>query len=205
MIRKPWECLGIEKLRCRIVKIERLTQDEKAVYDNMMDKFLRIQDDMDEMAWELTDMEQTVMLKLKRSREQQEKVYDCLARLTRLKHLDLGFDNRCPFLFENNHGTRSNDEDIAPALDTLELSLESGLDRLDALENLEVFGFEAIDHRIEERELEWMTKSWPKLKLIYGLGEDSLLMIEPEERKTQLRKHMEMLRPDVKHGSYVRG
>ncbi|KAF9366601.1 hypothetical protein BGX34_000069 [Mortierella sp. NVP85] len=205
MIRKPWECLGIEKLRCRIVKIERLTQDEKAVYDNMMDKFLRIQDDMDEMAWELTGMEQTVMLKLKRSREQQEKVYDCLARLTRLKYLDLGFDNRYPFSFESRHRTRSNDEDIAPALDTLELSLESGLDRLGALGNLEVFGFEAIDHRIEEKELEWMTKNWPKLKLLYGLGEDSLLMIEPEERKTQLRKYMEMLRPDVKHGSYVRG
>ncbi|KAF8946189.1 hypothetical protein BGZ47_001077 [Haplosporangium gracile] len=92
-----------------------------------------------------------------------------------------------------------------PYENTLELTLATGLDHLSGLRHLEVFGFEGVDHRIGKKELEWMAINWPKLKIIRGLQEDDHLeKMEPDPVKTELRRYMKMLRPDVKHESLSR-
>ncbi|KAF9080250.1 hypothetical protein BGX23_002407 [Mortierella sp. AD031] len=101
-------------------------------------------------------------------------IFDRLASLTRLKHLDLGYENRNPWEYKLGHYYAADDENEylaydGPAFDTLELTLESGLGRLAALKDLEMFGFECVNHRIGRAELDWMAKSWPKLKLILTL------------------------------------
>ncbi|KAF9366604.1 hypothetical protein BGX34_000072 [Mortierella sp. NVP85] len=206
MIREPWACQGIEKLRCRIVGVERLTKDEQVIYNRMIEANPLCQDEA--MAGLIStingDEERSVMLKRRRSQEQQRRVYERLANLGQLKHLDLGYENRNPWTYKENIYVSAHDgQEYAhykesPIPDTLELSLESGLDQLGALKDLELFGFEAIDHRIGKKELEWMAKSWPKLRLIYGLL-DCLFMIEQDKKKLDLRKYMQALRPDVKH------
>ncbi|KAK3816096.1 MAG: hypothetical protein J3Q66DRAFT_192325 [Benniella sp.] len=191
MIREPWACQGIEKLRCRIVGVVRLTKDEQAIYEKPS----------------TSDETIAVLQTLLQSREQQGLVYERLASLKHLKHLDLGFENRSPrlyralFNFIREFGGDGSFLDEEPTPDTLELSLESGLGQLGTLKNLEMIGFEAIDHRIKEKELEWMAKSWPKLKLMYGLAEHSMFEFKQDERKKELKRFMKMLRPDVEHGS----
>ncbi|KAF9919542.1 hypothetical protein BGZ65_012046, partial [Modicella reniformis] len=104
-----------------------------------------------------------------------------------LKRLDLGFENRWPRSFVDNYISEIDGEEYmayeGPTPDTLDLSLESGLYQLEALRDLEMFGFEAIDHRISKREVEWMARSWPKLKLVYGLAKDCLYKLEPDMKK----------------------
>jgi hypothetical protein len=134
-----------------------------------------------------------------------------LGTLINLRVLDLGYEwrdiwadsrrdtLRYTYLGQEyiNYGT--------PFKNTLQLTLATGLDRLSGLRHLEVFGFEGVDHRIRKEELEWMAVHWPKLKVMRGLQEDDHLeKIEPDPVKTELRRHMEMLRPDVKHESLSR-
>lgn len=87
-----------------------------------------------------------------------------------------------------------------PFPDTLELSLASGLDRLSTLTELEVFGFESVDHRIDEEELSWMAEKWPRLRVMRGLHElEDIPMLMHDGEKWHLRVFMQRLRPDVRH------
>ncbi|KAF9927703.1 hypothetical protein BGZ65_006650 [Modicella reniformis] len=154
----------------------------------------------------LTRTERVVVQKLKHSQDQHRKVYERLASLQHLKRLDLGFETRSPDSYKASHFYTSEVDGKkylhygGSTIDhTLELSLESGLDQLKALKNLELFGFGRVDHRITKKELEWMARSWPKLKIMCGLAEDRLYMIEQDRKKAELREYMQMLRPDVVH------
>ncbi|OAQ35773.1 hypothetical protein K457DRAFT_132463 [Linnemannia elongata AG-77] len=86
-----------------------------------------------------------------------------------------------------------------PIPDTLELSLEAGLRNLGGLKELEVFGFEGLNYRIGERELEWMSEEWPKLRCLRGLQVDVLRGAKPDRRRNELREYMMSMRPDVVH------
>ncbi|KAF9924574.1 hypothetical protein FBU30_005492 [Linnemannia zychae] len=77
----------------------------------------------------------------------------------------------------------------------MELSLETGLDQLSDLVELEVFGFEGINHRIGKMEIKWIAAHWPRLRVMRGLQEDSLDMLEPDYERAELRKYMQELRP----------
>ncbi|KAG0277774.1 hypothetical protein BGZ95_005358 [Linnemannia exigua] len=83
-----------------------------------------------------------------------------------------------------------------PVLDTLELSLESGLERLSALKELEVFGFEWVNHGIGKREC-W--SGWLRLRVMWGLGKDRFRQMEYDSYKGELREYFQALRPDVVH------
>ncbi|KAK3816123.1 MAG: hypothetical protein J3Q66DRAFT_440609 [Benniella sp.] len=74
MIREPWACLGIEKLRFRIVGIERLTQDEQTIYDGVVAANPRYRGEG--IVLELGDEERAVIQKFERGREQQQQVYE---------------------------------------------------------------------------------------------------------------------------------
>ncbi|KAG0034832.1 hypothetical protein BGZ81_002925 [Podila clonocystis] len=193
---QPWACLGLERLSCRIVGLERLIRADQIVANRVLspgyDK-------------ELTAEEALVVEKFKRCRDQHSGIYDRLATMTKMRHLNLGIENRDPATFEDGRRYEVNGVEYVaykgPMFDTLELSLASGLDRLGALKDLEVIGFECINHRIGRPELEWMAKAWPKLKLMYGLDKERLHGIEHNQERAALREYFQVLRPDVKHES----
>jgi hypothetical protein len=85
-------------------------------------------------------------------REIQQRVYDRLARFTNLETLWLG-------------GYRDYPETYC-----LEMSLESGLDRISGLKRLKLLGVYFMRTRIGEAEVKWMVEQWPKLSVIYGLS-----------------------------------
>ncbi|KAG0265938.1 hypothetical protein BGZ95_003168 [Linnemannia exigua] len=129
-----------------------------------------------------------------------------VSSLTRLKHLDLGYESRYPWTFKSEETYERKGVEYVrypdnKTFDTLELSLESGLDRLGALKNLEMFGFECLNHRIGRKELDWMAKSWPRLRMMYGLDKERLYKIEHDEERAALKEYFEELRPDVVHDS----
>ncbi|KAK3816095.1 MAG: hypothetical protein J3Q66DRAFT_431648 [Benniella sp.] len=171
LIREPWACQGIEKLRFLIVGVERLTNVEQALYDRIIATHPEFEnEDIAGLVSRVSDEERVVIQKFRRSREQQHQIYERLASLKHLKHLYIGYECRYPWNFknENRYISEFDGEEYTvygdkPMPDTLELSLESGLG---TLKDLEMIGFEGNDHRIDKKELEWMATSWPKLKLM---------------------------------------
>ncbi|KAG0017153.1 hypothetical protein BGZ81_010870 [Podila clonocystis] len=53
--------------------------------------------------------------------------------------------------------------------DCLEMTLESGLDELVDLKDLEVLDFHHMDHRAGVPELEWMVANFPRLRMVVGM------------------------------------
>lgn len=200
MLRRPWVCLGLEQLSCQIRGLARLSEDEES-----MARRARAPCNIDHQELGGED-EQHAVKKFERCRDQHYGVYDRLASLTRLRYLDLGLENRVPEVDSDDEEYYEDEEKkyIAyekPPFDTLELSLASGLDRLGVIKNLEVFGFECTNHRIERAELDWMAKSWPKLRLMYGLDKEQQPRMKHDHRRAELREYFQKLRPDVVHDS----
>ncbi|KAK3816127.1 MAG: hypothetical protein J3Q66DRAFT_341724 [Benniella sp.] len=195
MIRESWVCQGIETLRCRIVGVVRLTKDEQTTLNNILASHPTFQHhgDVSGILSALSDKERAVVQKHLRSREQQRQIYERLASLQHLKYLDIGFEIQ----EYTGHQPRRTP-------DTLELSLESGLGHLGSLKNLEMFGFEGVEHRIDGKELEWMAGNWPELKLMHGLVDDHFEVAEPNMEKPRLREYMQTLRPDIMQVSFFR-
>lgn len=88
------------------------------------------------------------------ARELHGQVYDRLARLTNLETLCLGL--------RRTHSQ----------YDCLEISLESGLDKLSGLKRLKELDVTGTRTRIGLKEVQWMTEHWPRLTAIYGLCEE---------------------------------
>ncbi|KAK3811074.1 MAG: hypothetical protein J3Q66DRAFT_58551 [Benniella sp.] len=88
--------------------------------------------------------------------EIQSQVYDRVGRLTNLEMLRLG-DGYGAFRY-----------------DCLEMSLESGLDKLSGLKSLDHLSIEKLATKIGTQEVQWMVKNWPKLRYIFGLDRNEL-------------------------------
>ncbi|KAG0246480.1 hypothetical protein B0O80DRAFT_454130 [Mortierella sp. GBAus27b] len=80
--------------------------------------------------------------------EIQGRVYDRIARLQNLETLWLG----CP-------GRK----------DCLEMSLDSGLDKLSGLKKLQVLNVSNLVAKIDVQEIQWMTEQWPRLHTVHGV------------------------------------
>ncbi|KAG9062335.1 hypothetical protein KI688_005250 [Linnemannia hyalina] len=181
---EPWVCQELTFLRCQVKGVQRLSSQDQERYSVIVCGSLS-EDDVR-------------LLQLRRtSLQQQKKIYRKLATLTQLRVLDLGLEYRRLY-----RGLQMSDEQYLTVdglfPDTLELTLESGLGKLETLKALQVFGFEGVDHRIGLTELEWMAKKWTGLEEMRGLHKFSA-RIEYKRRKDELRNHFEGLRPDVKH------
>ncbi|KAK3811093.1 MAG: hypothetical protein J3Q66DRAFT_58718 [Benniella sp.] len=87
-------------------------------------------------------------------REVQSQVYDRLGRLTSLESL------------------RLHDECGALQSDCLEMSLESGLDKLSGLKSLKELCVGRMATKIGIKEVQWMAENWPKFSVIRGFDED---------------------------------
>lgn len=195
----PWICHRLEVLHFQIAGVHRLKAGEQK---NLL-SIISANDD--ETGRKLTNKEQDILDRHRRGQEQQKKIFAQLALMTHLKVLDPGFEWR-----NLGHVYRVQYYEVEgqsyvryanPYADTLELTLQSGLDQLTDLVNLEVFGFEGINHRLGDEELAWIAVHWPRLRVMRGLQEDSLPMLEPDARRTELRRRMQELCPDVRHRS----
>ncbi|KAH7044419.1 hypothetical protein BKA57DRAFT_440512 [Linnemannia elongata] len=186
---EPWVCQGLTFLRCQVKGVQRLSSQDQERYSVIATRTEH--DTLSEDDVRLVQLHAT-------SLEQQKKIYRKLATLTQLRVLDLGGEYR-----RLNKDFQLSDEEYlgvnGPLLGTLELTLESGLGQLETLKALQVFGFEGVDQRIGQAELEWMARKWAGLKELRGLHDKFPARIEYERRNIELKEHFEVLRPDVKH------
>jgi hypothetical protein len=86
------------------------------------------------------------------ARETHDQIYDRLARLASLEVLAL----------EGNHYHHMSG--------CLEMSLESGLDKLSGLKLLRELDTNGLRTKIGVKEVQWMTEHWPRLRVVRGLG-----------------------------------
>lgn len=198
MLALPWVCHQLEVLHFQITGIHRLKADEQ-------ETLLSILSAMDDTVKKLSNKELDILDKYKRGQAQQQRVFAQLALMTHLRVLDAGLEWRnLGHVYWVQHYEvegQTYRRYTSPYADTLELTLESGLDQLTDLVNLEVFGFEGISHRLGDQELSWIAEHWPRLRVMRGLQEDSLPMLEPDVKRAELRKWIQELRPNVRHRS----
>lgn len=72
--------------------------------------------------------------------------------------------------------------------DCLQLTLESGLEILGGLKDLRGINVAHMEHGMGIAEVQWMVKSWLKLKSIFGLKEDSEAYLWLKENHPELTK-----------------
>ncbi|KAF9156797.1 hypothetical protein BG015_001129 [Linnemannia schmuckeri] len=197
IITLPFVCQELVVFRCQIRGVPRLTPAEQ-ISVTVQESSLTT----------LREEQEAALRKQEQSRDVQQRVLDRLASLTHLRTVDLGFEYRDLDIFFG-HGSsgrkKAAQEDYdygSPFLDTLELSLDSGLDHLGALTKLEVFGFESLNHRIGRAELAWMAAHWPRLRVIRGIHVDKKMLRvkrSVDNYKEELRTYMRTLRSDIVH------
>jgi hypothetical protein len=195
-----WVCEGLEVFRCQILGLKRLNMSEHSVLSYIIESGLREE--------EYSDEERLVLENVRKCQDLHEGVYDQLSKLSQLRVLDLGYEYRSIRFYRKHYTVGGNEyRDYGGVIrDTLQLSLASGLDRLSTLKNLQVFGFEGVDHEMDLPELEWIAEHWPKLRIMRGLQkDDSLAYIRPDKFRRELRKAMQSLRPDIRHESGKKG
>ncbi|KAF9138121.1 hypothetical protein BG015_002480 [Linnemannia schmuckeri] len=205
LIENPFACEeGLETFRCQVVGLERLYIDKASCMDKIIELTSTGRGESGGVTTTAEKMDEALQ-------ELQIKVFEQLGRFTRLTTLDLGYAWRHPNSANQGRsrfykGADGKDcvryED--PIRGTLDLTLETGLDRLSTLTRLEVFGFEGVDFRLGKPELEWMAVNWPQLKVLRGLQrDDSLPWIEADVNKAELRRYMQKLRPEVRHEGQI--
>ncbi|KAK5817037.1 hypothetical protein F5H01DRAFT_342284 [Linnemannia elongata] len=107
------------------------------------------------------------------SREIQGRILDRLARMTRLERLELGNEDRALDSEERRRMPTTfltAMDGLEFQYDCLEMSLGSGLWKLEGLKELRVLGVVRMATRIGEEEERWMKECWPKLELMYRTG-----------------------------------
>ncbi|KAG0270469.1 hypothetical protein BGZ95_001682 [Linnemannia exigua] len=111
------------------------------------------------------------------------RVYSQLARLTNLQELRMGilYDT------QNDNYHRYNKE-LDRQYDCLAMSLESGLDLLRGLKNLQIVALEDMEVGIDaEDELKWVAQHWPKAKIIttdIGTDQDTDSVLSGDEDRS---------------------
>ncbi|KAF9380031.1 hypothetical protein CPB97_008614 [Podila verticillata] len=94
------------------------------------------------------------------SRQVQCHFFRQLARQTLLEELRLGTD----------HGDRKSWQYFQ--CNSLEMTLQSGLDELRGLDKIRVLDIKLLNHYASIRELEWMQRNWPGLQCVEGICRD---------------------------------
>ncbi|KAG0275659.1 hypothetical protein BGZ95_008528 [Linnemannia exigua] len=193
LLRCPWVATNLDIFRVQIVGVPRLSVEQQDRFERAMKKAA--------LSETLVSEERALFRLYRQSRDEQHQILQRLGTLSRLRVLDLGYEYR-----QVDHSPRmvmfEGKEYIGyggPIYDTLELSLDAGLTTLGGLKELEVFGFEGVNHCIGEKELDWMGDSWPRLRALRGLQTDVLRRAKPDRRRDALRKYMVSIRPDVQH------
>ncbi|KAF8959465.1 hypothetical protein BGZ46_001753 [Entomortierella lignicola] len=97
-------------------------------------------------------------------------VYRHLGSLTALRELRLGHGER-DWGNENKFWVDEDEQTVYDVnqYECLEMTLDTGLDMLSELKQLEVLDVTLMSHRIGIKEVQWMSENWPKLKKVSGL------------------------------------
>ncbi|KAF9100686.1 hypothetical protein BGX29_006362 [Mortierella sp. GBA35] len=185
-----WICAGLKTFRCQIVRLPTLTKSDRALLDSISAGSVSTEDP--HHIWALEKQQWWLDIHWI--------VYDQLASLTQLTVLDLGWEGRDVWRWEESIVRPSDVWSEEPIYETLELSLASGLDLLAPLTKLEVFGFDGVNHKIGKQELEWMARTWIRLKIMRGLHASTDPRITRlASGRTELQEYMQTLQPDVVH------
>ncbi|KAG0312061.1 hypothetical protein BGZ97_011466 [Linnemannia gamsii] len=99
------------------------------------------------------------------SQDIQSRVYDRLARLTRLENLELGNEDR-DLKSEIFYDDYCEGDERFQQYECLSMTLESGLWRLEGLKDLRVLSVVRMEERIGDDEKQWMKQHWPKIERI---------------------------------------
>ncbi|KAF9916322.1 hypothetical protein BX616_004049 [Lobosporangium transversale] len=88
----------------------------------------------------------------------QNRVYERLGRFSNLETLWLGYASYDPY-------TDYEDVNYPVQRGCLEMSLESGMDRLAGIKNLQELNVTRMAAKIEAAEMKWMKRTWPNLRI----------------------------------------
>jgi hypothetical protein len=207
-----WASSKLSVFRVQIIGVERLTAEQEVVTDTLVGSGrLRLANNISDSQQDLlllSDEEREAVRQLRRSQILQQEILGRMSQQWQsLKTLCFGHEHRNYRLHERDEPPYYEVDGVeylrydGPIPNTLELSLESGLDRLSTLKDLEVFGFEGLDHRLGKAELDWMAMQWPKLKVMRGLQASTLPSFEEDKHMKELREYFLTLRPEVVHAS----
>ncbi|KAF8948662.1 hypothetical protein BGZ47_003308 [Haplosporangium gracile] len=212
---KPWVCLDLEMFRCGFIGLSYMHKHNEQEVRNIQER--------DEEARrkglpkpEKTPVEIGLLDKAEEAKSMRRTVLQQISVLTSLKHLTLSRDlkigrglfSRCKtslavYRSERDGRMYFRYKDVLP--DTLHLRLDTGLEQLASLKKLELLGFESMDHRMGEAEIEWIAKTFPALKEIRGLAIHTQVGAERDPKMDALRELMQSLRPDIVHGASFTG
>lgn len=146
----PWSCVGLRNLRCEIVGIPRVDKTKGIeVFRPRVNKPTTDEIPRRENPVERELAQDQIEFASVRSRTVQSKVYSQLARLTRLKELHLGFTTTATRTLCSDF-THIHDRKYCfaekPIPDTLNFTLESGLDQLASLRELRSIAIRGNHH-----------------------------------------------------------
>lgn len=159
---EPWVCRKMEKLDLEIIGVRREVEDGLT---GCIDYHFRMHYS------ELPERERISQLE-PRKKEQVDAVYKQLSLLTQLKHLKLGAATN-PYATPEYQATYQEKRTIKATNvylpDSLELTLNYGLELLGPLKRLKSLDVKGMNHRMTEKDLDWLLQNCPCLKTIRGL------------------------------------
>lgn len=170
-VRSPWVCEKLEVFECKISGVPRPDVTRNFFYfEQSHDPRPTIPPHPQGPAIIPGSPKEIVQ---RESRILQRKILAQLSRLTHLRVLTLGSERPDYDTYELYqlvvHGIGTMIVGKTAQYNCLELSLESGLDELGGLKELEELNVGQMGHRIGLAEVQWMVAHWPKLKSIVGL------------------------------------
>ncbi|KAF9905656.1 hypothetical protein EC991_001486 [Linnemannia zychae] len=192
----PWASRQFEIFECKIVNVPR---PDVTTVDLDLDGHLILPNLIPQAP---TPPQVPILEELQLAQQQsqifQRRILQQLGQLTHLRALRLGRygrDHNDPFYVQLDI------RGVQPLMlvdsyfqtDCLELSLESGLDELAGLEQLEELDVSQMAHRIGMEEVRWMVEHWPNLKTVEGLKYEDCLyeILEGEEDEGGLSEETE--------------
>jgi len=103
-------------------------------------------------------------------RNRSRAIFERMSKLTCLTHLDIG----CHYIQDdsgNSDDSEDGDDDV-PKRQSLDLTLESGLDQLASLKHLEELDFSYTVQNMSAEDVKWIRENWKRLQVVRGICND---------------------------------
>lgn len=176
ILRSPhWTCLSLRKLDITIVDVPRVKGEEVRVLERAQKRIRRVKGQhgvVHDMVLDSNSAEQQLSTQEPKSQLCQRKVFSKLARLTQLEEIDF----RCrpsEGPGEVNEGMWDDEDDgmdvdeteavtdvCEQYWDSLEFTLEAGLEQLGVLEHLRMIAFGVENGKFGQKERDWVWERW---------------------------------------------
>ncbi|KAF9537701.1 hypothetical protein EC957_007804, partial [Mortierella hygrophila] len=173
IIDSSWACNQVEVFECKILNVPRPDIVNIPLGNVFLVHPFPIPPPGPATAQDQVPLSGAMLVAQQESHAVQRRVLRQLGKLTHLQRLYLGkhcrdWDNPEYSRLEIR-GIRTMAVDEYFDTNCLELSLESGLDELAGLKQLEELDVAQMAHRIGLVEVQWMVENWPRLRIINGL------------------------------------